>query len=62
MDVYHLYKGERNRIQNPYIKRFDSYRKLLKHSEDVEDVEILGKCQIVDVFKDDVSRHVDTIK
>jgi len=63
MEVYYLYANRKGEIwNNSYIKKFDSFDQLRKHSEKVEDVEVMGKCNIVQEFKNDVERHVNNIK
>lgn len=62
MDVFHLFNNEKDQIDNNYIKKFSSFQDLFRHSDKVEDKEILGKCQIVNRFKKDVGRHVDEIR
>ena len=62
MDVYYLYSKQHDRIQMSYIKKFESFAHLQKQSEAVEDLDILGKCLIVNTHKDSVPSNIERIK
>ena len=62
LDVFYLYSNQPDKIKNPYIQNFVSYDELRKHSEKVEDIEIMGKCMIVQRFHKGVEQHVENIR
>ena len=62
MDVYYLFMGECDAIQDPFIKRFESFGKYSEYAMRVNDFDILGKCQIVQNYKNSTKKYVDRIR
>ena len=62
MDVYYLFIEEWAAIQDPFIKRFESFGHYADYAKRVNDFDILGKCQIVQNYKKSTAKFVDRIR
>ena len=62
MDVYHLLKGNRELIQDAFVKRFESFDKYALYAKKVGDFDILGKCQIVQKYGGATLQLVERIR
>ncbi|MBF0102094.1 MAG: ATP-dependent helicase [Desulfobacterales bacterium] len=54
VDTYYLFSKKKSNIKNPYIKSFDSYKDMKDFAKAVEDMEILSRCSIVDIYMDKI--------
>ncbi|MBF0398206.1 MAG: ATP-dependent helicase [Desulfobacterales bacterium] len=62
VDTYYLYSNKKSKIQNPYIKSFETYFKMKDFAEEVQDLEILSRCGVVDRYKEKILKIVPEIK
>jgi F-box protein 18 (helicase) len=60
-DVYYLFAGRRERINDGYIKGFSDYRSLRAYAAAVEDMELLSICKVVENYRERLPRLVDEI-
>jgi F-box protein 18 (helicase) len=61
-DVYHLNSNNYHKIDNQFIKSFDSYRDLNRYAEDTEDYELFSVFKIVGKYKSRIPYLVSRIK
>lgn len=63
MDVYHLWKGDKHLIRDPYIGRFANFQELLAHATNPAspDMELASKARLVEEFKDELPDKIDTV-
>ena len=62
MDVYYLFMGDMAAIQEPFIQRFENFVKYSEYAKRVNDIDILGKCRIVQKYKSSTAKYVDRIR
>jgi F-box protein 18 (helicase) len=62
IDVFNLYASNYDRIQDPYIRSFDSYEAMRKYAKTVEDFELSSMAGVVDEFKSLIPVLVPKIK
>ncbi|XP_031570894.1 F-box DNA helicase 1-like [Actinia tenebrosa] len=62
LDIYHLHSGYgHDLIKDPFIKRFRTFKELLKFASDANDKELGGKIKIVEHFGSNVPIYIKSI-
>lgn len=61
LDLYYLWSDQTSKIKNKYIKSFDSYEDLKEFSENVEDLDLIWKCRIVEEHQHTIPGYVKEI-
>ncbi len=61
-DTYFLYKEDKSKIRDPFIKLFDDYSEMKKYANIAEDWEVLSRCKVVDIYKGKTPWLVNDIK
>lgn len=62
MDVFYLYSGQRNRIQERQVAFFKTYADLVKFAQDRLDPELGARVNIVNDFKDGIPSAVQKVR
>ncbi len=61
VDTYYLFDNQYDKIQDSYLRNFQSYSQLKQFAEEVEDFELMSRCRIVDKFEKSIPILVDEI-
>lgn len=62
LDAWRLRFGQRSEVRNPFMRRFQDYAHLREYAEDVGDLEILARCQVVEDFGEKVPEYIQRLR
>lgn len=62
LDTYHLWRGEKEAIQDRYLRGFNSFLTMKLYAENVEDWELASRCRIVEKYEHDIPQLLQQIK
>lgn len=58
LDVYNLFSGKRSAVMDRKISRFHHFNDLKEYAESTLDIEVLGRCHLVETYQDNIPDYV----